>query len=97
MTQSVREMVYNVRREFLRVGLQPPDVILLRDDEQGRRLTSMLVSELRDQLVPNPRDVQPVVVEHPDGSAWMECRVMDVKVRWLARRYALPSGGYRWA
>lgn len=81
-----------VRATFMRENLKPPTVMLLESHEEGMRfLSSIWQSRYWTAVVGSP-DLDRAV-EMADGSAWMECKVMDIAVRWPANRIATPDGG----
>ena len=81
---------------FKREGLKPPTVMLLESHEEGMRfLSSIRQSNCWSALVGSPDLGR--VVEMADGSAWMECKVMGIAVRWPANRIARPDGGWSYA
>ena len=67
---------------FGRAKLKRPTVILLESNEEGV-LFLEAVQRTSDR-----------VVEMADGSAWMECRVMGIAVRWPANTVAPPEGNW---
>jgi aminoglycoside/choline kinase family phosphotransferase len=80
---------------FKAAGFAAPDCILLKDHEQGIRM----LSELRNMEMMTYRAGDPrmgKVIEHPDGTCWMQAEVYGVKIRWPAVKMALPEGGYVW-
>ena len=91
-----------VRRVFLRHELKPPTVMLLESHEEGMRFLREIRQShtFKHRLTwvasMKPPD-QGCVVEMSDGSAWMECRVMGIAVRWPANRYAMPDGSWSYA
>jgi hypothetical protein len=78
---------------FKAAGFEPPDCIVLKSHEQGIRLLSQLRGI--SYIAGDPR-LGGKVIEHPDGSCWMQAEVYGVKVRWPAVKMALPNGGYIW-
>lgn len=69
--------------------------MLLESREEGMRF----LSEIRQQtewmaVVDSGQLGQPV--EMADGSAWMECKVMGICVRWPAEIRAMPDGRWRY-
>jgi hypothetical protein len=80
---------------FKAAGFEPPDCILLKNHEQGIRM----LTQLREMPTMVYRAGDPrmgKVIEHPDGSCWMQVEVYGVKIRWPAVKMALPKGGYIW-
>lgn len=94
MTDFV-EAVGRCVHTFKAAGFDAPDCIILKSHEQGIRM----LCELRDQKqmiyhAGDPRMGK--IIEHPDGSCWMEAEVYGVKIRWPAVKMALQKGGYVW-
>lgn len=81
---------------FMRAGLKPPTVMLLESHDEGMRFLSVIRQSSVWVAVVGSPDLGRVV-EMADGSAWMECKVMGVAVRWPANRIALPDGGWSYA
>lgn len=85
-----------VRVTFMRENLKPPTVMLLESHEEGMRfLSNIRQSSHWSALVGSPDLGR--LVEMADGSAWMECKVMDIAVCWPANRVARPGGGWSYA
>lgn len=85
-----------VRATFMRENLKPPTVMLLESHEEGMRfLSNIRQSSHWTEVVGSPDLGR--VVEMADGSAWMECKVMGIAVRWPANRVARPDGGWSYA
>ena len=85
-----------VRSTFQRHDLKPPTVMLLESHEEGMRFLCEIRQNSRwIAMVGSPELGR--VVEMADGSAWMECKVMDIAVRWPANRYAMPDGSWSYA
>ena len=85
-----------IRVTFLLANIKPPTVMLLESHEEGVRF----LSEIRQSsqwfaVVGSPNLGRPV--EMADGSAWMECEVMGIKVRWPANRIATLDGSWSYA
>jgi hypothetical protein len=85
-----------VRAIFMRANLKPPTVMLLESHEEGMRFLSSIRQSGAWIAVPGSPDLGRVV-EMADGSAWMECTVMSIAVRWPANRIARPDGGWSYA
>lgn len=83
-----------VRLAFMRANLKPPTVMLLESHEEGMRFLSEIRQSHCWAAVVGSPDLGRVV-EMADGSAWMECKVLNIAVRWPANRIAMPDG--RWA
>lgn len=82
-----------VRATFMREGLKPPTVMLLESHEEGKRFLLHLRQIGDWNVVAGSPDLGRVV-EMADGSAWRECKVMDIVIRWPANRVARPDGGW---
>ena len=93
---DIMDGLAQVRIAFMRANLKPPTVILLESHEEGMRF----LSEIRQQgawtAVVGSSDLGHLV-EMADGSAWMECKVMDIAVRWPANRVASHDGTWSYA
>ena len=85
-----------VRAAFMREHLKPPTVMLLGSHEEGMRFLSNIRQSVHWAAVVGSSNLGRVV-EMADGSAWMECKVMDIAVRWPANRIATPDGGWSYA
>lgn len=83
-----------VRLSFMREDLKPPTVMLLESHEEGMRFLSNIRQSSHWTAVVGSPDLGRLV-QMADGSAWMECKVMDIAVRWPANKIATPDG--RWA
>ena len=84
---DVLDGLMQVRATFMRANLKPPTVMLLESHEEGMRFLNEIS---RVAVVGSPGFTR--VVEMADGSAWMECEVMNIAVRWPANRVARPDG-----
>ena len=84
---DVLDSLMQVRATFMRANLKPPTVMLLESHEEGMRF----LNEISWVAVVGSPDLTRVV-EMADGSAWMECEVMNIAVRWPANRVARPDG-----
>jgi len=95
---SILNGIQAITREFKRIGLEQPEVILLRSHEEGLKFHASLIYEMGgpSHFVIDHGKQGPTVVEHPDGSVWIECKVIGTKVRWPAQRLALEDGGFKW-
>lgn len=91
---DVLDGLAQVRTTFMRANLKAPTVMLLESHEEGVRFLSEIRQSGHWVAVVGSHDLGRVV-EMADGSAWMECKVMDIAVRWPANRIAMPDG--RWA
>lgn len=85
-----------VRFTFMRENPKPPTVMLLESHEEGMRFLSSIRQSNHWTAVVGSPDLGRLV-EMADGSAWMECKVMDIAVRWPANRVARPDGGWSYA
>jgi hypothetical protein len=81
---------------FMRENLKPPTVMLLESHEQGMRFLRNIRQSSAWTAVAGSPDLGRAV-EMADGSAWMECKVMGIAVRWPANRIAIPDGGWFYA
>ena len=95
MSGDVIDALMQVSYAFKKLNMEVPDAILLKSNEQGLRLLSEL-HQMSYMIIPFDADRGGSVLEHPDGSVWMEVEVYGMKVRWPAKKLALPQGGYRW-
>lgn len=82
-----------VRVAFLREHLEPPTVMLLESHDEGMRFLSAVRQTTHWMaMVGDPSLGMPI--EMADGSAWMELKVMDFKIRWPANKVAMPDGSW---
>lgn len=81
-----------VRVAFKAANLNPPAAIHLPTREDGMRLLSVVAQQ--PFLVATPSRLGKPV-ELADGSVFMECELMGMKVRWPANRRAMPDGSWR--
>ena len=96
MMNDVLDGLAQVRIAFMRANLKPPTTMLLESHEEGIRfLSAIRQTNFWAATVGSPDLGR--VVEMADGSAWMECKVMDIAVRWPANRVAMPDGSWRHA
>lgn len=86
----------HMRTIFMRENLKPPTVVLLESHEEGMRFLSNIRQSARWFATVGSPDLGRVV-EMADGSAWMECKVMGIAVRWPANRVAPPDGSWSYA
>lgn len=93
---DIIDALAQVSRCFQSADLKPPAAILLADHDEGMRLLHML-HQMPYIVIPMGSDRGGKVIEHPDGSVWMEVEVYGIKVRWPAMRFAKPEGGYVWS
>lgn len=85
-----------VRATFMREDLKPPTVMLLESHEEGMRFLSNIRQSCYWVAAVGSPDLGRVV-EMADGSAWMECEVMEIAVRWPANRIATSDGKWAYA
>jgi hypothetical protein len=85
-----------VRITFMREQLKPPTVMLLESHEEGIRFLSNIRQSGNWVAVVGSPDLG-TVMKMADGSAYMECKVMDIAVRWPANRIATPDGSWAFA
>ena len=94
MSEYFFDSLHTIRATFMRAGLEPPQAIILKSHEEGMRFLSairdsgMLIYQIPDQAYK--------LVEHPDGSMWMQAEFAGMKIHWPANRYATQAGGYVW-
>jgi hypothetical protein len=93
---DVLDGLAQVRVAFIEADLKPPTVMLLESHKEGMRFLSAIRQTSNWVAVVGSPDLGRVV-EMADGSTWMECKVMDIAVRWPANRIALPDGGWSYA
>ena len=96
MLNDVLDGLAQVRLTFMRANLKPPTTMLLESHEEGMRFLSAIRQTNSWVTTVGSPDLGRVV-EMADGSAWMECKVMDIAVRWPANRVAMPDGSWRHA
>lgn len=96
MLNDVLDGLAQVRVTFMRANLKPPTTMLLESHEEGIRFLSAIRQTNSWAATVGSPDLGRVV-EMADGSAWMECKVMDIAVRWPANRVAMPDGSWRYA
>lgn len=89
---DIIDVIAEISYAFRAANLAPPEAIHLRSHEDGMRFLASVAQEQLAVMVGDARLGSPK--EMPDSSVWMECKVMDVAVRWPAVKYALPSGGW---
>jgi hypothetical protein len=80
----------------MREQLEPPTVMLLGSHEEGMRFLSNIRQSSTWTAVVGSSDLG-CVLEMADGSAWMECKVMGIAVRWPANRIATHDGKWSYA
>lgn len=91
---DIMEMIHDIRHALLKYGMEPPEVIILKNHDQGMRLLCG-ISQM-NYLTYGPGQTYGNPIEHPDGSVYMEMQIMGVKIRWPANRIALESGDFKW-
>lgn len=85
-----------VRNAFMAANLAPPTVILLGSHDEGMRfISAMRQSRYWTAIVGSPELGK--AVEMADGSVWMECKVLEIAIRWPANRIATPDGTWSYA
>lgn len=94
MTDIV-DALMRIQREFRLLGMEPPSAILLKTHDQGMQLLSRL-HQVMPLVVPLGSGRGGKVVEHPDGSVWMEVEIYGMRVLWPAARLAKHDGGFVW-
>lgn len=95
MSRDILDGLAAVHVAFRRAGMESPSAILLHSHDEGMRFLSALRQTSAWTAVAGSPDLGRLV-EMADGSAWMECRVMDIAVRWPAERFAMPDGSWRY-
>lgn len=93
MSNDILDGFANVRRAFLAANLNPPASINLETHDDGMRMLSELAQT--NLLLTAGSDLLGKPVEMADGSVFMECQVMGMKIRWPADRYAMPDGSWK--
>ena len=88
---DVLDGLAQVRTTFMRARLKPPTVMLLESHEEGMRFLNEIRQSAYWTAMAGSPDLGRLV-EMADGSAWMECKVMDLAVRWPANMVATPDG-----
>jgi hypothetical protein len=83
--RDILDGLAQVRATFMRENLKPPTAMLLESHEEGMQFLSNIRQSSHWTAVVGSPDLGRVV-EMADGSAWMECKVMDIAVRWPARQ-----------
>lgn len=92
MKDDIFEALYEVRANFIRAGLEPPQAIILATHKDGMRFLSAIAgSGMATYRAPDPA-YKPI--NHPDGSVWMEAEFAGIKIHWPANRYVTGNGGY---
>lgn len=91
---DIVDTIARVALEFRRQDMAI-DAIVLKDHEQGMRLLHQL-HQVHHLIIPINSERGGKVIEHPDGSVWMQVEVYGVKLRWPASKYAKREGGYVW-
>lgn len=92
MNNDILDGLVRIRHSFLAANLNPPASINLETHEDGMKLLS---SVAQSNLIFTPRDERlGKPVEMADGSIFMECELMGMKVRWPANKFASPDGSW---
>lgn len=84
-----------LRHEFLALNIKPPAAVLLEDHDEGMKVLHQ-VHQMNHLVIPLGSERGGKVIEHPDGSVWMEIELFGMKIRWPAMKLAKPEGGYVW-
>lgn len=92
---DIIDALMKISHAFRSCDLDVPDAILLKTHEQGIRLLCKLHQQTMI-MMPMDSERGGRVIEHHDGSVWMEVEVYSIKVRWPAMKLAKPGGGYIW-
>lgn len=95
MARDIVDALMRISHEFQMLGLKVPEAILLKDHEQGIRLLGQL-HQMHFMVIPAGSERAGKVIEHPDGSVWMQAEVYGMKIKWPAMKLAQPEGGYVW-
>ncbi len=83
MASNMLDSLYKMRTGFMREGLEPPALIFLKNRNEGLRFLAAVRASPSILDIANPQDLVRLVIAS-DSSAWMECEVMEIKVRWPA-------------
>jgi hypothetical protein len=89
---KIIEAFYQTRRAFLAAGLQPPEAIHLKDAREAALFERRVRSEMEPAAAIADRRQETVVTI--GGEEFWQAELLGIKVRWPARRYALPGGGW---
>jgi hypothetical protein len=89
------EALYAMRVAFKKCNLEPPAVIILKNQEEGMRLL-MSIRQLGCWIYDLSTNTAGTPVEHPDGTVYMSIEVMGMNIRWPANRLATENGDYLW-
>jgi hypothetical protein len=92
---DIIDALAQVSHVFRSLDLKVPEAIILKDHDEGMRVLHQL-HQRTQFIVPMDSDRGGKVIEHPDGSVWMEAEVCGIKVRWPAMKLAKQDGGYVW-
>jgi len=85
--------IARIRFEFQASNLKPPSTIILESHEEGMRfLSAIRQTPFWNVEIGSPSLGKPKKMA--DGSVFMECKVMDIAVRWPANRLATPDGSW---
>jgi hypothetical protein len=95
MGRDIIDALTRISAEFRSLNLDVPDAILLKTHDQGMQALCQL-HRRTSLIVPMGSDRGGKVIEHPDGSAWMEVEIYGIKVRWPAVKLAKQTGGFVW-
>ena len=92
---DIIDAIARIQHEFRAINLNPPSVVLLKDHDDGMRLLCELHQRVHI-VIPMGSDRGGRVIEHPDGSVWMEVEVYGMKIRWPAKKLAKQGDGFVW-
>lgn len=88
---DILDNLARVRTAFIAARLNPPAAIYLGSNEDGMRLLSAVA---KHPMFMAPPSRYGCPVEFADGSVFMECELMGMRVRWPANRRARPDGSW---
>lgn len=81
---DIKEGIWRLRTAFERHHITPA-VIEIGSPEEGMRLRSMI----------SPLDVMPQFVDDT-AKVWNQIELVGVIIRYPAKAYAMPKGGFEW-
>jgi hypothetical protein len=94
---DVIDAIMKISHGFKSIGLEPPAAIILADHEQGMRLLGQIHQMMQYMAYQVGSERLGEVIEHLDGTAYMQAKIYGMTVQWPAVKMALPKGGYAWA
>ena len=96
MMMDLMRITRELQDEFRFLGIPEPVAIVMSSFEDGMKLLSAAIAGGR--LVYDPARGVPnaSIVEGENGAVYAMMKVGDLEIRWPAKRFALPSGGWRW-